>query len=508
MRRVAVWALTIAVSIGATRTASSEVILSDVSPKLSIAASLRARGEFHNFFEPVGSENNDYAFGATVLRAGATWKDDFFDLMLEAQNSALFGLPDDAVGPPPGPGVPATGALGLGAVYFVNNRAQNDASVFLKQGWVRLKQLGIEGLSVKGGRLEFSDGVELMSGEPTLDWLKNARIKERLIGPFSFSHVGRSFDGGTAAYTTNPDWCSASWWPTTCALNGTIFGAHPTQGGFDLAGNKEISDITVGYAALSLTRPKFLQGGDGRLFYAYYSDDRGLLKVDNRPLDIRKLDRDEIKIHTEGGDFLYAFPTAAGPLDFLAWGTVQQGDWGLLDHKAWGYDFEAGWQPANVPLKPWLRAGYGRTSGDDNPADGDHGTFFQMLPTGRIYSYSTFYNLLNDEDLFVQLILRPMKGLVARTDFHNVRLTDEHDLWYQGSGATVAHRDAGFGYTGRPANGNNELFQVIETSLNYDWSANVSTGIYYAHLFGGDVVKAIFAGDSADFGFIEVTLKI
>ncbi len=502
------WAFTIVALIGATRSTSAEVVLAEVSPKLSVAASLRARGEFHNFFEPKTGENNDYAFGATVLRAGVTWKDDFFDLTVEGQSSALFELPDDAIGKPPGPGVPATGVLGLGALYFAHNRARNDASVFLKQGFVKLKQLGIDGLSVKGGRFEFSDGAELPAGEPTLDWLKNARIQQRLIGPFGFSHVGRSFDGGTASYTTNPSWCTASWWPTACAANVTLFGAIPTQGGFDLAANKEIADITLGYAAVSLVRPRFLTGAAARLFYIYYGDDRGLLKVDNRALDDRKLDRDKITVHSEGGEYLQVFPTKAGPLDALVWGVVQQGDWGLLTHHAWAWDVEAGWQPAAIPGKPWLRVGYGRTSGDGDPKDGDHDTFFQILPTGRIYSYSTFYNLLNNEDAFVQLLLRPMPGLLWRTDFHNIRLSDEHDLWYQGSGATLAHRDVGFGYSGRPANGHRDVFQVIETTLSYDWSKYVSTSVYYAHLFGGPVVHAIFQGDDADFAFLEATIKL
>ncbi len=501
MRFERLWALTILALIGATRSGSAEVVLGEVSPKLSVAASLRTRGEFHNFFEPPGATNDDYAFGATLLRFGAAWKDDLFDLQLEGQSSALFGLPDDAAAPPP------VGPLGLGAIYFLHNRAENDASVFLKQGFVKLKRVGIDGLSVKGGRFEFSDGAELVSGEPTIDWLKNARIQQRVIGPFGFSHVGRSFDGGTASYTTNPSWCAASWWPTTCAANVTLFGALPTQGGFDLAANKQITDVTLGYAAISLTRPRFLTGADGRLFYVYYGDDRGLLKVDNRPLDDRKLDRRKIEIHSEGAHYVQAIPSGAGTFDVLAWGVVQQGDWGVLTHQAWAYDFEAGWQPA-APGKPWLRVGYGRTSGDEDPKDGDHGTFFQMIPTGRIYSYSTFYNLLNNEDAFAQILLRPIPGLVSRTDFHNIRVTEGRDLWYQGSGATLADRDVGFGYSGRPANGHRDLFQVIETTLSYEWSKYVSTSVYYAHLFGGRVVRAIFRGNGADFAFVEATIKL
>ncbi len=77
--------------------AGAEVVLNDVSPHLSIAASSRARGEFYCSFEPSEPVTHDYAFGATVLRFGTQWRDELFDAVVEGQNSALFGLPDDAV---------------------------------------------------------------------------------------------------------------------------------------------------------------------------------------------------------------------------------------------------------------------------------------------------------------------------------------------------------------------------------------------------------------------------
>ena len=288
----------------------------------------------------------------------------------------------------------------------------------------------------------------------------------------------------------------------------TVLASHPTQGGFDLAGNKEISAIDLGYVALNLTRPELAKNSDARFFYIYYSDGRGLLKTDNRPLDVRTLDRRHIEIHSEGVHYIQVFPSAAGPFDVLAWGVVQQGQWGELDHHAWAWDFEGGWQPATAPWRPWLRIGYGRTSGDDNPNDGDHGTFFQILPTGRIYSYSTYYNLLNNEDGFAEILLRPMSGLLSRTAFHDIRLNASQDLWYQGSGATVADRDVGFGYSGRPASGHHDLMYVVETSFNYDWSSSLAIGVYYGHLFGGGVVRSIIQGDQADSGFLEFTVRL
>ncbi|MGH8006022.1 MAG: alginate export family protein [Candidatus Binatia bacterium] len=484
-----VWFLLTLASILWPATLHAEVVLTQLSPRLSISASLRTRGEWWNWFEPSGTQNNDYAFLATVGRAALQWKDDAFDVVVEAQNSALVGLPDDATAQVP------QGLLGLGGVYFAHNRRQEDTSVFLKQGFLTFKRLGIAGLTLKGGRFEFSEGNEVLTKEPTLDWLKNVRLSQRLIGPFGWAHVGRSFDGGVASFTRAP-------------LNFTVMASHPTQGGFDLAGMKEMDEIDLLYVAANLTRPSFAETSDARLFYIYYSDDRGLLKADNRPAAARGADQRHIAINTQGMHWISLLPTAAGPIDLLAWGALQVGDWGTLDHQAWAWDLEAGWQPKMLPWKPWLRIGYSRTSGDDDPTDGDHDTFFQIIPTARIYAYSAFYNLMNNEDAFAQLILRPFAGFVWRSDFHNIRLTESRDLWYQGAGATLSDRNIGFGFPGRPAFGHRDLFQVAETSLSYDVTKWLTVNLYYTHIFGGRVIRAIYDGDNADFGYIEVIIKL
>ncbi|MGE4095845.1 MAG: hypothetical protein AB7G75_33950 [Candidatus Binatia bacterium] len=115
---------------------------------------------------------------------------------------------------------------------------------------------------------------------------------------------------------------------------------------------------------------------------------------------------------------------------------------------------------------------------------------------------------MNSEDAFVQLVLRPRPGVVWRTDFHNLRVTEPRDLWYQGAGATLSDRAVGFGFPGRPTFGHRNLFQVIETTLSYDVNASINVNFYYAHASGGGVVRSIFAGTQANFGYIEVVMKL
>ena len=473
---------------------SLDTISPDLPPSISIGASLRTRWEMWNWFETPQGRNNDYDFVGTVLRASGKWKSDWADVLVEGQSSGLIDLPTTASGPAP------QGNLGLGGVYFQTNRRRHDASPFLKQGFVNWKQFGIPGLTARGGRFEFAEGNEVLSGDASVDWIKNMRLSQRLIGGFGWSHVGRAFDGVAAAYNRSP-------------FNVTMMLSHPTAGGFDLNGMHELDDVDLAYTSANWTKLRADSTTDARLFYVYYDDRRHQAKTDNRPATARNAPAErqaEVQIHTIGAHAVHVIPTAAGSFDGYVWGVGQVGDWGVLNHAAWAWSGEVGWQPPSLPWKPWLRAGYARSSGDDDAKDGTHHTFFQILPTARIYSFSTFYNLMNTEDASVELLLRPKPGLVSRTEFHNLRLTEANDLWYQGSGATIGDRNRaeGFGYSGRPGNGFRELFSLLQTSLSYDWSAFVNTNVYYAHVVGGEGVQKIFASDEGDFGYIEITLKI
>jgi hypothetical protein len=80
------------------------------------------------------------------------------------------------------------------------------------------------------------------------------------------------------------------------------------------------------------------------------------------------------------------------------------------------------------------RGGINYGSRDGNPNDRTHGTFFQILPTPRTYARFPFFNMMNTRDDFAELILRPRKSLVLRTDVHAIELASAADLWYTGVG--------------------------------------------------------------------------
>jgi hypothetical protein len=446
--------------------------------KFIFSGSLRSRIEHWNFFDAPGFDDS-YTFNGTLLRFGALRQTNSNDIQLELAAPLLIGLPKNTIAPPP------LGPLGLGANYRAANGGQ-DASIFPKQAFIRLKGLGSAANSLRFGRFEFWDGSEVAPKNPILAAVKRDRIAHRLLGNFGFSHVGRSFDGAQFVHNTPSG-------------NFTVLAARPTEGVFQLNGFGEVRDVDFAYAAY--TKP--MQDSEARIFGLTYRDGRDdVVKTSNNATPIRG----DLRINTLGAHFLKAIDTGGGSVDLLAWGALQNGDYGNLSHRANAVALEVGYQPKKAKLRPWLRAGLYRASGDDNPADGKHGTFFSALPTPRIYARMPFYNQMNIEDAFVQGILRPSPKLTARADFHFLKLNSARDLQYSGGGA---FQDNSFGYAGRGnPSGKKSLANVLDLSLDYAINPETSVTLYGARAFGKDVLKGIFpTGSNATYLYAEVTRK-
>jgi len=454
---------------------------------VTVSGSLRTRVESWDWFQ--GGANNGYTFPGSLFRFSLARTVKSYDWQLELAVPFLLGLPDDAIAPG------AQGQLGFGATYFAaNQRNTNSAMLFVKQGFIRFKELGgVAGQTLKFGRTEFIDGTEVAPRNPTLAALKRDRIAHRLIGNFGFSDVGRSFDA--AQYSLNRS-----------QLNLTLFGGRPTRGVFQVDGWGEVN-VNVFYGALTGQVTTRKNAGEWRIFGLGYQDCRdGVLKTDNRPATLRAADREHINIGTFGGHYIHTAETAAGPFDLLVWGAVQAGSWGNLAHRAGAYAAEGGWQPRILTaLKPWLRGGYNYGSGDKDAGDSTHGTFFQVLPTPRVYARFPFFNMMNNRDWFVELVLRPSPKVTIRSDIHSLRLVNRNDLWYSGGGVFQPWT---FGYTGRTSNGNSSLANLFDISTDYNANAHLALGVYYGHAVGKSVIEAIYPqGKNANLGYLEMTFR-
>jgi hypothetical protein len=454
------------------------------SDRITFTLSDRVRGEFVDWFAPRPGDAPDganrYNYFANRFRAGVRALLPPVELNLMLQDTELANVPVNASLPPP------IGNLGPGAIYFANTHATPQGAVILKHATLTARG---RGLTATFGRFEYRDGLEVVPSDATLAVLARTRIAERLVGPFDFTHVGRAFDGARLAYDW-PDW------------NVTAFGSRPTEGGFEVDANREL-EIELAGLALTLKRVPQAPPVDARLFYLYYRDQRqDAVKVDNRPLSVREADTLPISISTMGADVITAVDVGPGIADGLLWGCVQTGSWGEESHSAWAFAAEGGYQLPQLPASPWLRAGYNRSSGDNNPNDGQHRTFFQLIPTARTYARLPFFNLMNSGDGFLELMLQPHQRVLVRSDVHWLQVTEGKDLWYSGGGATS---NTFFGYAGSPANGDHSLATLADISITWTVMPQLTVEGYYGHAFGHDVVGQTFAGKDTNYGFLEMT---
>ncbi len=461
----------------------------DARHRVTLGGEVLARYEHWKWFEGP-SRNEEYGYPFQRTRLNLKYTAPHWTIFLQPQYVHMFGVPDDAFAQGP------EGPLGMGGLYYAHSHDTDPHSVGIHQAYIAIHDALMKDLTIKLGRFEYSDGLEVFrkSDGKHFNMLKNMRLGDRMISPFGWSAFGRSFDG-------------VLWQYDKPKVNLTAGLFYPTQGGWEEDINETINNIRIIPVTLTAKRGSIIPGMEMALFYYNYRDNRGVTqRVDNTGMMIAPGGVD-IDINMFGGHALGTYDIGPGTMDMLLWGGLQTGDWYELDHNAYAFDAEIGYQFTKVFAKPWIRAGYYIGSGDSDPGDGDHETFFQMAPGTRKYNLLPYCDLMNNEDLFVQLITFPTEKLMLRADYHLLRLNEKNDRWYMGSGPTQENGQI-FGYIGRPTSGEDGLAQELDFMLKYDINPHWSVMADYSHVFGGDVVSGVYGEDNdANYVSIGMTYK-
>jgi hypothetical protein len=411
------------------------------------------------------------------LLAGLRLRRGRIDVTAALQYVQFGGLPDDANGP---------GALGTGALYFDHSGDTASHRVYLKTASFALRQIG-DRLDVQVGRMPYTSGAERASGVPKIEAVKRQRLDSRLLGEFEWSLYQRAFDG------LKIDWTAANYRVTASAL-------QPTQGGFEEDAGAAISGIKVISAVVTTGPDVLLPKSEVQLFAYDYDDTR---EVTARPDNTgRAATAADIGVVTLGGHAAGARANGAGELDGVTWIAGQFGNWYEQRHRAFAVVVEGGYQWTKSRWAPWTRGGVSWFSGDGDPKDGTHGTFFPMLPTMRRYSQSTLYSTANLLEVMGQVIVRPRSSLTVRVDGHLLALANGADGWYAGSGATQQSGRI-FGYTLRPSGGERGLMNLVEGSFDWRLRTRWSINGYIATASSGPVVRRSFTSGPSLFVYLE-----
>ncbi|MBI3315432.1 MAG: alginate export family protein [Candidatus Omnitrophica bacterium] len=454
--------------------------------KISFYGQERLRWYLWDYFESEPFDNR-YDHFASQLRLGSRLDNPILKAHVAWQYATVWNLPAGA-----------SAGAGSGALYFSNGTAEADThGTYLKYLEVQSKEIAGTGLSVGGGRMNYSSGNQYAAESGKIQWLKSNRIAERLIGGFGWSEYQRSFDGGYAGWDGKK-------------LNLQITGMNPTQGGFDENAKHTLYDIDLLASELTIKKGALFPDAELQLFYYGYADSREMTAAtsrrDNTGRTVPAGVEYDIDVRMIGGHLAGAAELGGGTVDYLVWGGYQYGDWFELDHTAYALVTEAGYQWKNVPWTPWIRGGYNLGSGDSDLEDGDHGTFYQMLPTGRQYSFSILYNMMNTQDAFVSLILKPSDSLSVRSEVHWVDLSESADHWYVGSGEITD--GSAVGYSVRSGSGEDNLGTLLDVGVSYKICPQAALYVYYGHFFGSDVVERFYNKKrDSDFFYTELTIN-
>ncbi len=458
-----------------------------ISPEPAVDAWLSnwTRVESWRFFDPpAAGANPDYTFVGNRADLGVRVRASRVDLTGAFSYVRVENLPREAIGP---------GGLGTGAFYFAASGLPYSYQVFLTELSVAAHTADRR-LTFTVGRMPYTSGAEgegpvTSPASDRLVRLRRLRLDGRVIGSFDWSFYGRRFDGvkvdarGARAY----------------AGGGAFL---VTQGGYEESASLSMTRLQVGSAYAGLRHGP---GAESQAFVVGSRDHRDIdIRPDNAGVPVRAVD---VTVMGVGASHVATRTAGPGEFDWLAWGVAQGGDWYGQPHRGFSLAAEAGYRWSNAAWRPWLRAGASHASGDEDPGDERHGTYFPMLQDTRTYSLSMVHAQMNLRDVFAQVLLEPHPRARLRVDLHRLDLASAADRWYQGSGAT-AREGRFFGYSTRVSSDARGLGTVLEGTadarLTRYWSVNGFVG----RMWGGPVVRGLFAGDRLWFWYVENVLRL
>ncbi|HVH07019.1 MAG TPA: alginate export family protein, partial [Myxococcota bacterium] len=312
--------------------------------RVDLGFAVRLRTEIWDAF---ADDVSNYTALRSRFRVSYGWRERLL-LVAELQNVTLWGMDPDGSG-------------ALASYRNANGGERNVSGTDVRLLYAEVRPFA--GAYLRAGRQEVKLGPEVMYPEPDWKYLKSARVSERLLGSVGWSHEERAGDGITAGWDLG-------------GHNLFAFAARPTTGVFAVdTAYRPLRDIRYAGGSWTVKRDTWLPHTELGVFGMAYEDERdpgegGLL----HGLEVYTLGIYELGVH----------PIGPGKLDTVLWLAGQLGDYNDLDHRAGAFLAELGYQLPDVPTKPWLRAGVNYASGDGDPTDGDHQTFFNLLPTNHI----------------------------------------------------------------------------------------------------------------------------
>lgn len=407
--------------------------------------------------------NNEYYMSKLKFHLGYTHK--WFSAYAEGRSS--LALSDDRA-------AFAAAPVPLPDTYTRKANGPEHDPIDLHQFYVTVGNHKEFPVSVKVGRQELAYG------------------DERLVGAFAWNNIGRVFDAAKVRWQN--EWFAAE------AFSGWV--VIPSSLTFN---EPNTQDVFSGVDIISMKVPKTILEG----YFFARNVTRYAANYDESPQFPQPTARD---IYTVGGR-LKSKPGEIGNFDYTIEGAYQFGNWAgsytgkRLRQDAFMFVANGGYTFADLWATPRLGIEYAYGSGDENSADGKHGTFENLFPTNhKFYGYMDFASLQNLQDLRATLSLKPTKRSSISIEGHGFWLADANDTFYNVGGAP--RTAAGYGVH---QNYGDFVGTEIDVIAGYALTRHVQLEAGYGHFFTGSYVDKSLAGvggsKDADWFYLQTSFK-
>lgn len=353
--------------------------------------------------------------------------------------------------------------------------AEGDDTFDLRQSYV---QVGPKSWNIAAGRQTLAYG------------------DERLIGTSDWNNFGRTFDAAKlhfeASKTTSIDLFAS----TVVVIDRHSFNQSDLFNGDELHRDLVFSGIyfttgafapvTFDLYALGLDQAR---GNDANLEGALAIPPAGsaggnpMERTDFVTLGTRlKGDPKKLGGFEYEGEFAFQGGTVAD-LDLLAFAV----------HVGGGYNF------TDCPWKPRIFAEYNFASGDDDPTDGDDGTFQNLFPSNhKFYGYMDLFSWQNIHNPALDFRVKPHEKLTIDVWANGFWLATTEDAWYKANGLARTRP-----LTPLARMADNYAGTEIDLTVTFQPVKFLAFQAGYSHFFAGDYLRDTGPSDDADFGYVQ-----
>lgn len=351
------------------------------------------------------------------------------DFFVQPQWAKNWGAADNTIN--------AGAGCGAGGTICANdpfNNGQGD-SIFLRQAFIMIRNLGVQNLSLKAGRQLVVMG------------------NHRLFGHFDWANTGFSHDGITLQYSQPMYEVWAGWLrPQDQDFNGfgqqsTSFGVMP-QGAPTSSFAKASADTDLFFARLAF---KPIAGMSIEPLWVYMHNDANKLVAANAASNTLAAHAQNQRRHTVGGRMAYKKGIFDGTFEgYWQFGSIASQASAVagenlgrdLRINAYALAVEGGITLANVPWSPRIGAEFNYASGDGDAlacqqgnaaaCNGSANTFENLYPTNHIVmGYADVMAWRNMVAYSGSLQMKPADAHHLEFRYWNFRKANSGDCWYR-----------------------------------------------------------------------------